>query len=83
VKSDTATIYIPELELEIPPQTQRGSLNTIEGVLVAVHFSEHLFSVLVLSNSTIIEPFVVVVVVVVVVVDLNNRQSMDYDRISP
>lgn len=34
VKSETATIYIPELELEIPPQTQRGTLNTIEGVLV-------------------------------------------------
>jgi len=34
VKSDSALIRIPELEFEIPPNTQRGLLNTIEGFLV-------------------------------------------------
>jgi zinc finger protein len=34
VKSDSARILVPELELEIPPITQKGSLNTIEGFLV-------------------------------------------------
>eukprot|EP00850_Spirogloea_muscicola_P010403 SM000061S19230 [mRNA] locus=s61:186915:190376:- [translate_table: standard] len=34
VKSDTATLTVPELELEVPPTTQRGSLSTVEGVLV-------------------------------------------------
>lgn len=33
VKSEHATINIPELELEVPPQTQKGSLNTVEGIL--------------------------------------------------
>eukprot|EP01113_Clastostelium_recurvatum_P030231 TRINITY_DN3663_c0_g1_i2.p1 TRINITY_DN3663_c0_g1~~TRINITY_DN3663_c0_g1_i2.p1 ORF type:complete len:502 (+),score=177.70 TRINITY_DN3663_c0_g1_i2:88-1593(+) len=33
VKADTATVLIPSLEFEIPSQTQRGSLNTIEGFL--------------------------------------------------
>lgn len=33
VKSEFATLCIPELELEIPPQTQKGSLSTVEGVL--------------------------------------------------
>lgn len=33
VKSDYATITIPEIELEIPPQTQKGSLSTIEGFI--------------------------------------------------
>ncbi len=33
VKSEYATITIPELELEVPPQTQKGMLNTIEGIL--------------------------------------------------
>ena len=33
VKSDTATIWVPELELEIPKETQQGTLNTVEGLL--------------------------------------------------
>ena len=33
VKSEYATIRIPELDFEIPPQTQKGSINTVEGVL--------------------------------------------------
>jgi zinc finger protein len=33
VKSDYATIHIPELGLEIPTVTQKGSINTIEGFL--------------------------------------------------
>lgn len=34
VKSESATIKIPELEFEIPPEAQRGSLSTVEGILV-------------------------------------------------
>ncbi|GAA0170558.1 hypothetical protein LIER_24789 [Lithospermum erythrorhizon] len=34
VKSETATIKIPELEFEIPPESQCGSLSTVEGILV-------------------------------------------------
>lgn len=33
VKSETATIKVPELDFEIPPEAQRGSLSTVEGVL--------------------------------------------------
>ena len=33
VKSEFATITVPEIELEIPPTTQKGSLNTVEGIL--------------------------------------------------
>lgn len=33
VKSDSATTRIPELDFEIPPFTQKGSLSTIEGLL--------------------------------------------------
>ncbi|CAG9322809.1 unnamed protein product [Blepharisma stoltei] len=33
VKSEYATITIPEIQLEIPASTQKGSLNTIEGIL--------------------------------------------------
>ncbi|KAL7602310.1 hypothetical protein Lser_V15G22238 [Lactuca serriola] len=33
VKSETATIKIPQLDFEIPPESQRGSLSTIEGIL--------------------------------------------------
>jgi zinc finger protein len=33
VKSEHATIIIPELDLEVPPETQKGSLNTVEGIL--------------------------------------------------
>ncbi|GER40999.1 ZPR1 zinc-finger domain protein [Striga asiatica] len=34
VKSETATIKIPELEFEIPPEAQCGSLSTVEGILM-------------------------------------------------
>ena len=33
VKSDSASVLIPSLEFEIPARTQRGSLNTIEGLI--------------------------------------------------
>ncbi len=33
VKSEHATIRIPELDLEIPSQTQKGTVNTVEGFL--------------------------------------------------
>ena len=33
VKSHKATLRVEELDFEIPPQTQKGSLSTIEGVL--------------------------------------------------
>ncbi|KAG7551520.1 Zinc finger ZPR1-type [Arabidopsis thaliana x Arabidopsis arenosa] len=33
VKSESATIKIPELDFEIPPEAQRGSLSTVEGIL--------------------------------------------------
>ncbi|XP_077226694.1 uncharacterized protein LOC143860068 [Tasmannia lanceolata] len=34
VKSDSASIKIPELEFEIPPEAQRGTLSTVEGTLL-------------------------------------------------
>ncbi|WOK91654.1 hypothetical protein Cni_G00345 [Canna indica] len=34
VKSDSATIKVPELDFEIPPESQRGKLSTVEGILV-------------------------------------------------
>lgn len=34
IKSDTGVITLPELEFEIPAITQKGSLNTIEGILM-------------------------------------------------
>ncbi|XP_078434019.1 uncharacterized protein LOC144705292 [Wolffia australiana] len=34
VKSDSASIKIPELDFEIPPEAQRGTLSTVEGVLM-------------------------------------------------
>ncbi|KAJ0980260.1 hypothetical protein J5N97_008515 [Dioscorea zingiberensis] len=34
VKSDSATIKIPELDFEIPPEAQRGTLSTVEGILL-------------------------------------------------
>ncbi|XP_054779233.1 uncharacterized protein LOC129287105 [Prosopis cineraria] len=34
VKSESATIRIPELDFEIPPEAQRGTLSTVEGILV-------------------------------------------------
>ncbi|KAM7401709.1 hypothetical protein PAMP_017004 [Pampus punctatissimus] len=33
VKADSATTKIPELDFEIPPYTQKGSLSTVEGLL--------------------------------------------------
>lgn len=33
VKSDSATLKIPELEFEVPPESQKGTLSTVEGVL--------------------------------------------------
>ena len=32
MKSENATIRIPELDLEIPPETQKGTINTVEGL---------------------------------------------------
>ncbi|WVZ60650.1 hypothetical protein U9M48_010642 [Paspalum notatum var. saurae] len=34
VKSDSATIKIPELEFEIPPEAQRGTLSSVEGIIM-------------------------------------------------
>lgn len=34
VKSEYATVSFPDIEFEIPPQTQKGSINTIEGILL-------------------------------------------------
>ncbi|KAM0826946.1 hypothetical protein ACQ4PT_068514 [Festuca glaucescens] len=34
VKSDSATIKIPELDFEIPPEAQRGTLSTVEGSIM-------------------------------------------------
>ena len=33
VKSDSATVFIPELEFEIPAETQKGTITTLEGLL--------------------------------------------------
>ena len=33
VKSDTATVFLPELEFEIPAATQRGTITTLDGLL--------------------------------------------------
>ena len=33
VKSDSATVTIPELDFEIPAATQKGSITTVEGLL--------------------------------------------------
>lgn len=33
VKADSASVFLPHLEFEIPAQTQKGSLETIEGIL--------------------------------------------------
>ena len=35
VKSENASIRIPELDFEIPAQTQKGSIKTVEGYLLA------------------------------------------------
>jgi len=34
VKSEFATVCFPDIDFEIPPQTQKGSINTIEGILL-------------------------------------------------
>eukprot|EP00760_Papus_ankaliazontas_P019188 PhM_4_TR17935/c0_g1_i1/m.13973/K06874/K06874; zinc finger protein len=36
VKSEHGVVTVPELDLEIPPQTQKGTINTVEGVMRAV-----------------------------------------------
>lgn len=36
VKSDSASIAVPELDLEIPAKTQKGEVTTIEGILTRV-----------------------------------------------
>jgi len=33
VKSDYATLIVPEIDLEIPPSSQKGTITTVEGVL--------------------------------------------------
>ena len=33
VKSDSATVRIPELDFEIPPDTQKGTITTVDGLL--------------------------------------------------
>lgn len=33
VKSDSAAVFIPELEFEIPSSTQKGTITTVEGLL--------------------------------------------------
>ena len=33
VKSDSATVTVPELEFEIPVGTQKGTITTVEGML--------------------------------------------------
>ena len=33
VKSDTTTIWIPSMDLEMPPSTQKGTISTLEGIL--------------------------------------------------
>ena len=35
VKSEFATVRIPEIDFEIPPQTQKGSIKTVEGYLLS------------------------------------------------
>ena len=34
MKADTATVCVPELEFEIPPSTNEGSITTIENILI-------------------------------------------------
>ena len=36
IKGDNCTISIPEIQLDIPASTQRGDLNTVEGVISRV-----------------------------------------------
>lgn len=38
VKSDHATITVPEIDFEIPPITQQGTLNTLEGFFMQVRY---------------------------------------------
>jgi zinc finger protein len=39
VKSDYATLRIPEIDFEIPPTNQKGCLTTVEGVIDRVIFN--------------------------------------------
>ena len=34
VKGETATVSIPELEFEIPPSSDKGSITTVENILM-------------------------------------------------
>ena len=34
VKADMASVLIPELEFKIPPNTQRGSITTVDSILL-------------------------------------------------
>eukprot|EP00554_Chaetoceros_debilis_P003515 CAMPEP_0194093292 /NCGR_PEP_ID=MMETSP0149-20130528/49933_1 /TAXON_ID=122233 /ORGANISM="Chaetoceros debilis, Strain MM31A-1" /LENGTH=136 /DNA_ID=CAMNT_0038778557 /DNA_START=96 /DNA_END=503 /DNA_ORIENTATION=+ len=34
IKADSASVYIPALDFEIPSRTQRGTISTIEGVML-------------------------------------------------
>ncbi|KAI6227494.1 ZPR1 zinc finger domain protein [Aphelenchoides fujianensis] len=36
VKSEYASVHVPELELEIPPKSQPGEITTVEGILMRV-----------------------------------------------
>jgi zinc finger protein len=36
VKSDSATLFFPTLDLEIPPSTQQGKVSTLEGILQTI-----------------------------------------------
>ncbi|KDO34315.1 hypothetical protein SPRG_19130 [Saprolegnia parasitica CBS 223.65] len=33
IKSDTASVYFPEIDFEVPAKTQQGTINTIEGLI--------------------------------------------------
>nr|CAG4651850.1 EOG090X06TU [Triops cancriformis] len=33
IKSDSASVLVPEFEFEIPPQSQKGEITTVEGIL--------------------------------------------------
>lgn len=50
VKSEHCTVKIPELDFEIPPQTQKGSLTTIEGLIQKA--SEGLMKTALLNKDT-------------------------------
>ena len=39
IKSDSCTLFIPSIDLEIPPGTQRGTISTIEGFLLRAAYN--------------------------------------------